>query len=66
MSRPAFQVRPDRGMTLEPGDVLLTGAPHGAGFGMDTPRYLAPGNLVECEVEGPGRLRNASVAPPAG
>ncbi|MGH3666500.1 MAG: fumarylacetoacetate hydrolase family protein [Egibacteraceae bacterium] len=52
-----------RGMTLEPGDVLLTGTPHGVGFAMDPPRYLAPGDVVECEVEGLGRLRNQVVAP---
>ncbi|MGH2751367.1 MAG: fumarylacetoacetate hydrolase family protein [Actinomycetota bacterium] len=52
-----------RGMTLEPGDVILTGTPHGVGFAMDPPRYLAPGDIVECEVEGLGRLRNAVVGP---
>jgi 2-keto-4-pentenoate hydratase/2-oxohepta-3-ene-1,7-dioic acid hydratase in catechol pathway len=53
-----------RGMTLEPGDVILTGTPHGVGFAMDPPRYLVPGDVVECEVEGLGRLRNAVVGPP--
>ena len=52
-----------RGMTLEPGDVILTGTPHGVGFVMDPPRYLAPGDVVECEVEGLGRLRNPVVGP---
>lgn len=52
-----------RGMTLEPGDVILTGTPHGVGFAMSPPRYLAPGDVVECEVEGLGRLRNEIVAP---
>lgn len=52
-----------RGMTLEPGDVILTGTPHGVGSAMDPPRYLAPGDIVECEVEGLGRLRNAVVGP---
>jgi 2-keto-4-pentenoate hydratase/2-oxohepta-3-ene-1,7-dioic acid hydratase in catechol pathway len=52
-----------RGMTLEPGDVILTGTPHGVGFAMDPPRYLAPGDVVECEVEGLGRLRNPVVGP---
>jgi len=53
-----------RGMTLEPGDVILTGTPHGVGFAMDPPRYLTPGDVVECEVEGLGRIRNAVVGPP--
>ena len=52
-----------RGMTLDPGDVILTGTPHGVGFAMDPPRYLAPGDVVECEVEGLGRLRNPVVGP---
>jgi 2-keto-4-pentenoate hydratase/2-oxohepta-3-ene-1,7-dioic acid hydratase in catechol pathway len=52
-----------RGMTLEPGDVILTGTPHGVGFAMDPPRYLVPGDVVECEVEGLGRLRNPVVDP---
>ena len=52
-----------RGMTLEPGDVLLTGTPHGVGFVMDPPRFLHPGDVVECEVEGLGRLRNPVVGP---
>jgi 2-keto-4-pentenoate hydratase/2-oxohepta-3-ene-1,7-dioic acid hydratase in catechol pathway len=52
-----------RGMTLEPGDVILTGTPHGVGFAMDPPRYIVPGDVVECEVEGLGRLRNAVVGP---
>jgi len=45
-------------MTLEPGDVLLCGAPAGAGESRVPPRYLRDGDLVEVEVEGVGRLRN--------
>jgi len=52
-----------RGMTLEPGDVLLTGTPRGVGSAMKPPRFLVPGDVVECEVEGLGRLRNAVVGP---
>ncbi|MBI2763670.1 MAG: fumarylacetoacetate hydrolase family protein [Chloroflexi bacterium] len=52
-----------RGMTLEPGDVILTGTPHGVGFAMDPPRYLVPGDVVECEVGSLGRIRNEVVAP---
>lgn len=52
-----------RGMTLEPGDVILTGTPHGVGFAMNPPRYLAPGDVVECEVGPLGRIRNEVVAP---
>jgi 2-keto-4-pentenoate hydratase/2-oxohepta-3-ene-1,7-dioic acid hydratase in catechol pathway len=52
-----------RGMTLVPGDVILTGTPHGVAWAMDPPRYLEPGDVVECEVEGLGRLRHEIVAP---
>lgn len=52
-----------RGMTLEPGDVMLTGTPHGVGFVMDPPRFLNAGDVVECEVEGLGKLRNRVVGP---
>lgn len=52
-----------RGMTLEPGDVILTGTPHGVGFAMDPPQFLAPGDVVRCEVEGLGSLENAIVGP---
>ena len=52
-----------RGMTLEPGDVLLTGTPRGVGSAIKPPRFLVPGDVVECEVEGLGRLRNAVVGP---
>jgi 2-keto-4-pentenoate hydratase/2-oxohepta-3-ene-1,7-dioic acid hydratase in catechol pathway len=52
-----------RGMTLEPGDVILTGTPHGVGFAMQPPRFLVPGDVVECEVGGLGRLRNQVLAP---
>ena len=44
--------------TLEPGDVILTGTPSGAGARLDPPRYLAPGDTVEIEVTGLGTLRN--------
>ena len=52
-----------RGMTLEPGDVILTGTPHGVGFAMDPPRFLGRGDVVECEVEGLGRLRHEIATP---
>ncbi|MDT4939471.1 MAG: hypothetical protein QOG80_3142 [Pseudonocardiales bacterium] len=48
-----------RSFTLEPGDVLLTGTPWGCGEFMDPKRSLAPGDVVEVEVETIGTLRNA-------
>ena len=47
-----------RGMPLEPGDIISTGTPGGVGFARTPPEFLRPGDLVECEVEGIGRLRN--------
>lgn len=52
-----------RGITLEPGDVILTGTPEGVGFAMDPPSYLSNGDLVVCEVESLGRISNQVVAP---
>lgn len=46
------------GMTLEPGDIVATGTPSGVGMGMDPPRYLRPGDVVEAEIDGIGVLRN--------
>lgn len=45
-------------MTLQPGDIIVTGTPTGAGARFDPPRYLAPGDIVEIEVDGIGTLRN--------
>jgi 2-keto-4-pentenoate hydratase/2-oxohepta-3-ene-1,7-dioic acid hydratase in catechol pathway len=45
-------------MTLQPGDIIITGTPTGAGARFDPPRYLAPGDVVEVEVNGIGTLRN--------
>ncbi len=45
-------------MTLQPGDIIVTGTPTGAGARFDPPKYLRPGDVVEIEVEGIGTLRN--------
>ncbi len=47
---------------LEPGDVILTGTPSGAGARFDPPRYLQPGDEVEVEISRVGLLRNTVVA----
>ena len=44
--------------TLEPGDLLATGTPSGVGIGMQPPRFLQPGDVVRCEVEGIGMIEN--------
>ncbi len=45
-----------RFMTLLPGDVIATGTPSGVAMGMKPPRYLQPGDLVECGIESLGEL----------
>ncbi len=44
--------------TLEPGDIIATGTPTGAGARFDPPRFLVPGDVVEVEASGIGILRN--------
>ncbi len=46
------------GFTLEPGDIFLTGTPSGVGYARETPSFLTPGDVVEVEIGGLGRLRN--------
>ncbi len=50
------------GLTLLPGDIIATGTPSGVGFARTPPEYLQPGDVVECEVEGLGCLRNRIVS----
>ncbi len=51
-----------RGITLYPGDVIATGTPHGVGVFRKPPIFLRPGDRVEVEIEGIGRLVNPVVA----
>ena len=44
--------------TLQPGDMISTGTPNGAGARFDPPRYLAPGDVVEVTCPSIGTLRN--------
>ena len=46
------------GMTLLPGTIIATGTPAGVGMGFDPPKFLKPGDVVECEIAGIGVLRN--------
>lgn len=45
-------------MTLEPGDIMMTGTPSGVG-------PLMPGDTIEVTIEGIGKLRNSVLAEPA-
>lgn len=50
-------------MTLEPGDLIFTGTPHGVAMGYPKGRqpWLKAGDTVECAVESIGALRNKMV-----
>jgi 2-keto-4-pentenoate hydratase/2-oxohepta-3-ene-1,7-dioic acid hydratase in catechol pathway len=45
-------------ITLEPGDILSTGTPHGVGFSRKPPVYLKSGDQLEVEIENLGVLKN--------
>lgn len=45
-------------ITLEPGDLLLTGTPEGIGHARVPPVYLREGDVVEVAIDGIGSLRN--------
>ena len=49
------------GMTLKSGTIIATGTPSGVGMGFDPPRFLVPGDVVECTIEGIGTLKNTVV-----
>jgi 2,4-diketo-3-deoxy-L-fuconate hydrolase len=51
-----------RFMSLQPGDVILTGTPAGVGFGQKPPAYLKPGDVVTAEIDGLGRQTHRVVA----
>lgn len=44
--------------TLQPGDMISTGTPNGAGARFDPPRYLVPGDVIEVNCPGIGTLSN--------
>jgi 2-keto-4-pentenoate hydratase/2-oxohepta-3-ene-1,7-dioic acid hydratase in catechol pathway len=45
-------------MTLEPGDVIITGTPAGVGYPRKPPVFMRPGDTCEIEIEGIGVLSN--------
>ena len=59
-----------RFVTLNPGDLILTGTPPGVGVFRKPPLYLKAGDTVTCEIEKIGSITNPVVAddsaPPAG
>jgi 2-keto-4-pentenoate hydratase/2-oxohepta-3-ene-1,7-dioic acid hydratase in catechol pathway len=47
-----------KGMTLLPGDIILTGTPAGVGVALNPPQFLQHGDKLEAEIEKIGILRN--------
>lgn len=52
-----------RMMTLEPGDLIITGTPPGVGMGFKPPQYLKPGDVVELGISRLGQQRHLVVRP---
>lgn len=52
-------------MTLNPGDLIVTGTPAGVGAARTPPVFLKPGDTVEVEIERVGKITNRMIAPPA-
>ena len=48
-------------MTLEPGDIIVTGTPAGVGYVRRPPVYMKEGDICEVEIEGIGVLSNPIV-----
>jgi 2-keto-4-pentenoate hydratase/2-oxohepta-3-ene-1,7-dioic acid hydratase in catechol pathway len=48
-------------MTLEPGDVVITGTPAGVGYARTPPVFMKAGDICEIEIESIGVLRNTIV-----
>jgi 2,4-didehydro-3-deoxy-L-rhamnonate hydrolase len=51
-----------RAITLEPGDLIVTGTPGGVGEFRDPQVFLQPGDEITIEIEGIGSLTNPVVA----
>lgn len=49
-------------MELFPGDIINTGTPAGVAMGMNPPKYLVPGDVVETTIEHLGKIRSTCVA----
>ena len=49
-------------ITLEPGDLIITGTPAGVGAFRDPPVWLRPGDEIRIEIDGLGRITNPVVA----
>ena len=52
-----------KGITLEPGDLIVTGTPAGVGLARDPQVFLQAGDTISVEIDGLGELTNPVVAP---
>jgi acylpyruvate hydrolase len=52
-------------VTLDPGDLILTGTPGGVGHARQPPEYLVDGTVVRVSIEGVGEIVNRCVEKPA-
>lgn len=50
-----------QGMTIEPGDIILTGTPSGVGHARTPPEFMKVGDVLETEISGLGAMRNVIV-----
>lgn len=46
------------GMVIKAGTIISMGTPGGVGMGFKPPKYLKSGDVIECEVQGIGKLVN--------
>ena len=46
------------GITLLPGDIIVTGTPVGVGIGFDPPKFLVKGDVVKVTIEPIGSIVN--------
>jgi 2-keto-4-pentenoate hydratase/2-oxohepta-3-ene-1,7-dioic acid hydratase in catechol pathway len=51
--------------TLQPGDLITTGTPSGVAMGMESPKWLVPGDTVRIEMTGLGRMETEVHEEPA-
>ena len=51
-----------RFVSLNPGDIIITGTPPGVGVSMNPQRFLKAGDVVEAKIEGLGAIRQKVIA----
>ena len=58
---PALIADISEGMTMDPGDIILTGTPEGVGAGHDPQEWMWPGDSITATVEGIGSITHPIV-----